>query len=151
MNAIDRVLAKVEIITESGCWIFMGSLNPAGYGMVSTRFGHGPDRAHRVVYREYFGGIPDGLCVCHRCDVRSCCNPEHLFLGTKADNNADMARKDRSPFGSGNKMAKLTETAVVDIRNKHTLGQSMASLAAEYSVSRTTVSKAIRREKWCRV
>ncbi len=102
----ERMIKRV-VPNEDGCWIFMGCKEKFGYGKVSTNGGF--DRTHRVAYRKFYGEIPDGLCVLHSCDVPACCNPSHLFLGTKADNAIDKAKKCRA-----NK--KLTEGDVMAIR-----------------------------------
>ena len=93
-TAIERTLEKVVRIPFSGCWIFMGALNETGYGIVGTGGrGQPNDRSHRITYRHFCGPIPDGMFVCHACDVPSCCNPDHLFLGTPKDNSRDMVNK----------------------------------------------------------
>lgn len=96
----DRFEKLCIPIPESGCWIWIGLCHPKyGYGRIrnegSTKF----LQAHRVSYELYIGSIPEGLLVCHRCDIRECVNPNHLFLGTITDNNRDMCAKKRDKNG----------------------------------------------------
>lgn len=80
---------------DGKCWLFCGkSVGSSGYGQL--RIGHSRDiTVHRLSYIAANGHIPEGLCVLHRCDVRLCVNPAHLFLGTKSDNSRDMVAKGR--------------------------------------------------------
>jgi hypothetical protein len=80
------------------CWGWSAALFESGYPAIAAE---PPSRAmllaHRVSYELHCGPIPSELCCLHRCDVRSCSNPEHLYLGTKADNNRDKSMKRRQP------------------------------------------------------
>lgn len=84
-------------VTESGCWIWTGAIQGKGYGY--TRFEFRAYKAHRLSWLAHRGAIPAGQLVLHRCDVRSCVNPDHLFLGTHADNMRDMRAKGRTYKG----------------------------------------------------
>lgn len=93
---MDRIHANVEISEATGCWIWMGATGN-GYGRMSY---HGRlEYVHRIVAAHFHGPCPGGQEVMHACDVRRCCNPEHLSYGTRAENLADMVRKGRSTRG----------------------------------------------------
>lgn len=98
----DRIGDRCIPEPNSGCLLWLGPLNSWGYGRV--RVGSSLVYIHRLAWEVAHGPVPDGLCVLHHCDVPSCVNTDHLFLGTHADNGADKARKWRGikgamPFG----------------------------------------------------
>ena len=103
-------------------------------------------RAHRVSWEIHHGPIPEGLFVCHSCDIRNCVNPHHLFLGTPADNSKDMRLKRRSARGERNGGAKLTEQEVIAIRESK--DASISHLAKQFGVSYTCISRILRGETW---
>src|SRR5439155_1747305 len=116
--------------------LWTGAKSSQGYGQIrdkkKTYF------AHIISYKWVFGDIPPGLEVCHKCDVRACINPEHLFLGTHRENMLDASAKHRmdgngNQWGETHHLAKLTEKDVLAIR-ANTTG-SNAALAARYGIS----------------
>jgi Autographiviridae endonuclease len=136
---------QYEPVTESGCWIWMACLDADGYGFFSAAPRGTPKRAHRFAYARLHGPIPPGLCVCHRCDVPSCVNPSHLFLGTPRVNNDDKIRKGRQIHGVQVNTAKLSEAQVREIRA--TAGTLM-EVATQYGVTDVLVSLIRRRKIW---
>jgi len=149
---------------NSGCWLWLGPQNVSGYG----RFKEGGRMflAHRVSYELHVGPIPGDLFVCHSCDVRCCVNPDHLFLGTCQENNADMVNKRRHSRGVRHARAvekepprircasfrgtplKLDQDKVAQIRERYASGESQRSIAKDFQVSQTTVSEVTRGLKW---
>jgi hypothetical protein len=146
-DPLTRFLSHVIRDAESGCWLWQASeLWSTGYGQF-----HG-DGAHRWSWRLHRGPIPKGLHVCHKCDVRPCVNPDHLFLGTPKDNMRDAYIKKRlvpGPLprfeGVNHPNAKLTEKAIIEIRSSSETGVSMAK---KFGVSAHTISVIRKRESW---
>ena len=90
-----------------GCVVWIGAMSSRGYG--SLKFKGSSMRAHRFAWETFRGPIPDGLCVCHHCDVTSCVNPDHLFLGTQLENAQDRERKGRGNQPSGERNGHHTK------------------------------------------
>jgi hypothetical protein len=158
---LDTFMARVAVNPGSDCWLWTGPVNADGYG----RPAHGGESSHRMAWRFANGPIPKGLCVCHKCDVRNCVNPDHLFLGTHLENIQDAARKGRmkgkenSPFvaghkyatGAANHKAKLDDDKVREIRRRHAAGEPKRGLAAEFGVSRANISQICLGRIWSHV
>jgi hypothetical protein len=120
---------------NSGCLLWLDCTNKDGYGQVGIKkrqYG-----AHVLAMTASNGPPPPGSVVCHKCDVPSCINPRHLFLGTHADNAADRVRKGRGGIGVRNGSAKMTEDRVIALRADTGTNKE---LAAKYGVSPALVS-----------
>jgi|SRR5882672_6476060 len=134
---------------NSGCFLWLGVVDQDGYGRA---YGLGRARkyirAHRAVYRETFGSVPFARQVLHKCDVRSCVNPAHLFVGTNDDNVEDMMRKERQPRmrGERNGNAVLTDEIVREI--KSAVGVSRETLGIRFGVSPAYIGRIRRGERW---
>lgn len=131
---------------NSGCWLWDGRVTIFGYGQI-TLYGKG-EQAHRASWRLFRGPIHDGMCVLHKCDVRSCVNPDHLWLGTQVENIADMVGKGRQGSrakGVKNHNAKLTEEAVRTILRST---WSHSELAAQFGVNQSHISRIKNRVSW---
>lgn len=147
-----RFLRNVSPPNERGCTLWTGFRDPKGYGRFAPSGTHAT-LAHRWSYEQRFGKIPPGLAVCHRCDVPACVNPDHLFVGTIIDNNADCKAKGRVAHGGAHGHAKLTEADVVTIRRLASQGEKAVALAARYGVVRNTIYRVISpaRKHWSHV
>ena len=141
--ATDRVFLS-KINKTATCWLWTGFAKD-GYGQWKSR------SAHRYSYSIYKGSIPAGLVVMHSCDNRLCVNPDHLSLGTIADNVADAVAKGRMAKGERKPAAKLTERSVIELRRLYGLGNSARALGRQFGVSKTTVMDIINRKFWTHV
>jgi hypothetical protein len=145
----DRFPTRYVPEPNSGCWLWLGGLTTSGYG----HFWNGTRSvlAHRHAYEKLRGTVPAGLYVLHRCDVRCCVNPDHLFLGTNEDNMADMASKGRRrgiTAGEDDGRAKLTAEDVRSIRES-SLG--LTKIAHQYGLNRSHVYAIRAKKVWVHV
>lgn len=127
----------------SPCIFWTKAKDTAGYG-VSWKNGKWI-RAHRKVWIETYGDIPNGLNVCHTCDNRPCINPLHLFLGTSKENSKDMVIKNRQIKGVMSHFAKLSEFEVLEIRKSLLSSRKTAKL---YNISKTNVLDIKNKKIW---
>lgn len=163
LTALERFESKFIKGKINSCWIWTAGKFTNGYGQFC--YNNHNTKAHRFAYLAYKGAIPNGLLVCHSCDNPLCVNPEHLFLGTNADNMQDRDNKGRGsrvgnkgwgqrcpelvPKGETHPQARLTEADVLDIRNRFAQGGiTKASLAVEFGVGRMQIARIISRERW---
>jgi hypothetical protein len=145
------------------CWLWVGAVNrETGYGTIQCRplFGNVPQGAHRLSWLLENGPVPDGLSVLHRCDVRTCVRPDHLFLGTQLDNMRDMFAKRRRPpvrgdghgarlkpwtrpRGESHPRARLTDSQVEEVRRRCRGGERQCDVARSLGVPSSHVSNIV--------
>jgi hypothetical protein len=141
-----RFWPKVRILGPDECWIWLaarkGAKNKQYGNFTVKRDGRFVQTGAHILAWEYaHGPVPDGLFVCHKCDVMLCVNARHLFLGTALDNNRDMAAKRRVQHGERHWNCTLTDSAVASIRSAILAGESQRSVARRLSVNQSTVSR----------
>ena len=130
---------------NTGCWLWTGAHDASGYGHFGVASST-PNRAHRVAYRLYCGEIPPGAIVRHKCDTPACVNPNHLLLGSSADNASDRSERGRTAVGERNGKSKLTPELVRKIRGMTNLSER--AIAAQIGVHRGAVSAVLSGRTW---
>jgi len=140
-----RFIEKIK--QSAGCWTWIGAIGTHGYG----RFGFKGKtvQAHRFSYEMFFNKIYfNDLDVCHKCDNRSCVNPNHLFLGTRKDNMQDCNTKGRTTSGEKSSLSKLRSVDVLKIRGLWETGESRANIAKIFSVTESNIYSITKRKSW---
>lgn len=148
---LERYIDKSQ--GDDKCWLWTGNKSKKGYGLFSIDYTKGGG-AHRAAWELYVGKIPDGLHVCHYCDVPACVNPKHLFLGTNMDNVKDKMKKGRMPpqKGEDGGNVKLTNGDVLKIRERYAAGgETTRGLAKEYNMSQCQIQRILARQSWTHI
>lgn len=141
MTVPDRFWKYVK--KTKSCWDWLGAKRQ-GYGAMNVQGKSKP--VHRISWEMHYGGIPEGNLVLHKCDNRSCVNPDHLYLGNYQDNVDDMWNRNRAPRGQQRtNQSVLTDTKVRQIRQDT---GSVRALAKKYGVSTTTIWAVRNRKIW---
>ena len=130
---------------ETDCWLWNAGQDRLGYGKFLFYGKH--QSASRTSWMIHVGPIPQRLCVLHRCDVRACVNPSHLFLGTVKDNATDMVAKGRSTCGERNAGCKISEPDVLAIRKMHGRVTNVV-IGKRFGITNTQVRKIANGCKW---
>jgi len=147
VSAMDRLLSGCTFDPDTGCWLWNRYINANGRG--SMKMGGKTYLVHRASYILHKGPIPDGLLVCHSCDVKHCVNPHHLWVGTQKDNIQDCVRKGRvaNRNGERNPQSKLTQEEVLLIRELYPSMTGYA-LAEKFNVKPPTIYGILQNRRW---
>jgi hypothetical protein len=130
----DRFWSKVRISSPNACWLWQASAHNSGYGQI--RWGGTIVLAHRLAYELTYSRIPPGMFVCHHCDTKMCCNPHHLYVGTRQDNADDAVARGRIVSGEKHYHASLSDADVAFVRRRYAQGGiKQSDLAAMVGVS----------------
>lgn len=141
---IARFWSKVEIGNPDECWEWKAGNNGRGYGKFYVGGDGNPQRyAHRISWSLANGDIPEGLILCHKCDNPKCINPDHLFLGTQAENMQDASKKGRCKpsmaHGNSSGHNKIDEKDIPDVKKMIAEGVSLKTIADIYGVSKQSI------------
>ena len=147
---IERIFLR-KIKKTSSCWEWYGTKNKSGYGTIHCRkFKQRNILAHRFSWHLYNGGIPDDMCVLHKCDNRGCVNPSHLFLGTQADNVKDMMDKKRNkhPTKERHHFAKINGEIITKMKTMRSNGAIYKDIGEAFGIHLSTARSAIIGKTW---
>jgi predicted XRE-type DNA-binding protein len=145
-NVTERFWEKV--LETDTCWLWTGCKTKKGYGCFTPRRSYSLS-VHRFAWYLLKGDIPDGLSVLHKCDVRNCVNPDHLYLGTQKQNVQDRVNRKRSAIGEKAGRAKLKTNEVIQIRELYSTGKyTQWDLSDLFGVERSVISRVTASKTW---
>lgn len=142
-RTIERLEKNSTPEPNSGCWLWLGVIGGAGYGRI--KYKGQPWIVHRLAWTVHKGTIPEGAMVCHKCDVRSCINPDHLYIGDQETNMSDMVQRSRQAFGERHGFAILDENQIEKIKCDN---RPDRIIAEELGVARSTIQAAKTGRTW---
>lgn len=149
---LDRVRLKLDpkgTRRRSSCWHWPGQRNKQGYGLLWSRDAPGKKvLAHRLAYEAFLGPLPPNACVLHTCDTPSCCNPSHLYSGSRTENARDRVQRGRTVMGEQHGASFLTDNDVRELRRRYEKGEPLASIARGMGLSYRHAWKIAKRLSW---
>jgi hypothetical protein len=157
LSTINRFWAKVDRRGPDECWPWIGATDGRRYGHLRLERSRKTRKAHIISWEiENRLSLPDGKCICHRCDNPPCVNPEHLFCGTYQDNSIDCVIKGRHRAfydtewqrGVRNANAALTEEQAREIIRRIEAGEPNRAIAVDFPISEGMVSRIKRGKAW---
>lgn len=146
----ERFWEKVDIGNPDQCWLWKGCKKPTGYGLFRSYGYRSMQNAHRFswILNNNYQKIPVGIVVMHSCDNRGCVNPNHLFLGTQAENILDMRAKNRDAIGERHGKARLNRTDILFIRHWLKRRFNYKFIMDAFGISSSHVYQIKNRKRW---
>jgi hypothetical protein len=145
MPSAESRLWKSTLKTDT-CWLWQGCKLKHGYGVIRAH--ERQTLVHRLSWEIHYGPIPEGMKVCHHCDVRNCVNPTHFFLGTSADNSADSVKKNRHAHGNTHGRRKLCAKDIPKIFRLRAKGLMLHQIAKVMRIGMQNIGLILQRKTW---